>query len=88
MTYNLLTLIAKVMLNRKEMGIYWASPFRIEIEDTLKQGENPLEIYVANFWHNPLVHDTNLSLYRSLTQIIVQANWESGLLKLLGPISI
>ena len=49
--------IASVCLNRKELGITWTKPFRIEITDALQQGENHVAIEVTNSWYNRVAGD-------------------------------
>ncbi len=39
------------------MGVIWCAPWRIDISDALKEGENNLEIEVANRWINRLLGD-------------------------------
>jgi hypothetical protein len=49
--------IARVKLNGKELGVVWCAPWRIEISDALQEGNNELEIEVANRWINRLLGD-------------------------------
>jgi hypothetical protein len=49
--------IARVTLNGKDMGIVWCAPWRVEISKGLKEGNNDLEIEVANRWINRLLGD-------------------------------
>jgi hypothetical protein len=49
--------IARVKLNGKDMGVIWCAPWRIDISEALKEGENELEIEVANRWINRLLGD-------------------------------
>ena len=49
--------IALVKLNGKELGVIWCAPWRIEISGALKEGNNELEIEVANRWINRLLGD-------------------------------
>jgi len=49
--------IARIKLNGKDLGVIWCAPWRIEISGALKQGENKLEIDVANRWINRLLGD-------------------------------
>lgn len=52
--------IAEVKLNGDSCGIAWTPPYRVEITNALKQGENTLTIEVANTWHNRLIGDHTL----------------------------
>lgn len=49
--------IARVRLNGKDLGVVWCAPWRIDISDALKAGNNDLEIEVANLWPNRLIGD-------------------------------
>ena len=54
--------IARVKLNGKDCGIAWQPPYRVEINDAIKEGKNELIIEVANTWVNRLVGDEQLHL--------------------------
>jgi len=82
--------IAQVKLNSKDLGIIWTKPFRADITDTLKAGENTLNIDVVNSWRNRLVGDRNLPENKRFTRtnITIRREWrllDSGLL---GPVAI
>jgi len=49
--------MARVKLNGKDLGVVWCAPWRVEIGDALKAGENQLEIEVANRWPNRMIGD-------------------------------
>ena len=49
--------LARVKLNGTDMDVIWCAPWRIDISDALKNGENQLEIEVANRWVNRLMGD-------------------------------
>ncbi len=49
--------IARIKLNGKDLGVIWCAPWRIDISSALKEGENILEIEVANRWINRLLGD-------------------------------
>ena len=46
--------MATVTLNGKNVGTSWMAPYRLNITDTLQEGENKLEIKVVNVWRNRL----------------------------------
>lgn len=49
--------IARVKLNGKDIGVVWCAPWRIDVSEALRDGENQLEIEVANRWINRLLGD-------------------------------
>jgi hypothetical protein len=49
--------LAEVIVNGKSMGILWKSPFRIDITEAVKPGENELKIKVTNLWVNRIIGD-------------------------------
>lgn len=49
--------MARVKLNGQEIGVVWSAPWRINISEALKKGNNELEIEVANRWINRLLGD-------------------------------
>jgi hypothetical protein len=51
---------AKVTLNRKDLGVRWCGPRRVDITEAIKPGENELEIEVVNNWPNRLIGDGKL----------------------------
>lgn len=86
--------VGRVFLNDKEVGVCWHSPYRLDISGLLKEGENKLEVHVANLWHNRLVGDAMLPVGKRVTQMAPESryNWfknkkllQSGLL---GPVRI
>ncbi len=50
--------MARVKLNGEDLGVVWCAPWRIDISSALKEGENELEIEVANRWINRLLGDS------------------------------
>ena len=83
--------LAEVMVNGKSLGIVWKRPFRLDLTDALKPGENKLEIKVTNLWVNRLIGDQqpdNETKYTYTTMPFYQA--DSPLLPsgLLGPVKI
>jgi hypothetical protein len=53
--------LASIRINGKDVSICWIAPFRVDISDYLKPGENSLEIDVTNLWSNRLIGDGKLS---------------------------
>ena len=49
--------MARVKLNGKDLGVIWCAPWQVEVSDTLKDGENLLEIEVVNRWSNRMIGD-------------------------------
>ncbi len=83
--------LAEVFVNGKSLGIVWKKPFRVDVTDVLKSGENQVEIKVTNLWVNRLIGDQQPDItkkYTYTTQAFYRAN--SPLLPsgLLGPVKI
>jgi hypothetical protein len=49
--------IANVVINGKDLGIVWKTPFRIDVAGALIEGENYIEIRVTNLWVNRMIGD-------------------------------
>jgi hypothetical protein len=83
--------LAEVLVNGKSLGIFWKKPFRVDVTDAFKPGENRLEVKVTNLWVNRLIGDQQpgeITKYTYTTQPFYQA--DSPLLPsgLLGPVQI
>jgi hypothetical protein len=83
--------LAEVTINGQSLGIVWKTPFRVNITEALKQGENTLEIKVTNLWVNRLIGDQQPGITKKITYTTMpfyRAN--SPLLPsgLLGPVRI
>ncbi len=52
--------MAEVTLNGRSLGILWKPPFRVDITDAARPGENALEIKVVNLWINRQIGDEQL----------------------------
>jgi hypothetical protein len=85
------SVMAEVKLNGKDVGGVWMAPYRLNVAGLLKQGENTLEIEVANLWRNRMIRDKMLPESERYTWTVVddikegEAPHSSGLL---GPLTI
>ena len=52
--------MARVKLNGQDLGVLWKAPYRVEIDQFARPGENKLEIEVTNLWINRMIGDENL----------------------------
>ncbi|MCX6326575.1 MAG: glycosyl hydrolase [Bacteroidia bacterium] len=83
--------LAEVVVNGKSLGIVWKTPFRVNMTEALKQGENALEVKVTDLWVNRLIGDQQPGTKTKITyttKAFYQA--DSPLLQsgLLGPVKI
>jgi hypothetical protein len=49
--------LAEVIVNGKDLGILWKTPYKIDVTGALKPGSNQIEIKVTNLWVNRLIGD-------------------------------
>ncbi|UOQ96730.1 DNA-binding protein [Hymenobacter sp. 5317J-9] len=60
--------LAEVQVNGKPCGIAWTAPYRLDITDAIRKGDNQLRILVTNTWANRLIGDQSLPPEKRLTQ--------------------
>lgn len=49
--------VAELLVNGRSMGTVWKAPYKLDITDALKSGDNRLEVKVSNLWPNRLIGD-------------------------------
>jgi hypothetical protein len=59
--------IAEVIVNGKNVGTVWKKPFRLEITNALKPGQNSVVIKVTNLWVNRLIGDAQPNVKDKIT---------------------
>ena len=59
--------LAEVKVNGKSLGVVWHAPYRIDVSDAVKAGENEVEIKVVNAWVNRMIGDEQKGAARKYT---------------------
>jgi hypothetical protein len=83
--------LAEVRVNGTSCGIVWCPPFRVDITDAVKAGENKLQVEVVNFWPNRIIGDASLPKEQRLTRTNIRKLTAKTPLEeagLLGPVKI
>ena len=81
--------IAVVKVNGKPVGTLWKLPYRADITEMAKPGENQLEITVINPWHNRLVGDSQNPSAETFTSYkFLDASSPLLTSGLLGPVTV
>ncbi len=52
--------VAEVMLNDKYLGTLWKIPYKVDVTEAIKPGENKLMIRITNLWVNRMIGDEKL----------------------------
>jgi hypothetical protein len=93
-TYSLnlgrVEMIAAVTLNGKKLRALWTPPYRLDVTDAIKSGENTLQIEVTGTWFNRLVYDANQPEDQRKTWTINGPSKDATLKEsgLLGPVTL
>ena len=85
--------IAEVYVNGQYCGTAWKAPWKVDVTEALKEGENSLEIKVADLWINRLVGDNQLDAPERIcttpgVQSIYPADYPLKEAGLLGPVRL
>jgi hypothetical protein len=83
--------MASVKLNGHNLGVLWKPPFRVNVSDTLKSGQNTLEVAVADLWPNRMIGDATLPEAQRFTWSSYEPFTKDSPLMmsgLLGPVTI
>lgn len=59
--------LAEVIVNGKKLGVLWKTPFKIDVTDAVRSGENTLEVRVTNTWVNRLIGDAQADVKEKIT---------------------
>ncbi|HEX4947844.1 MAG TPA: glycoside hydrolase, partial [Blastocatellia bacterium] len=83
--------MAEVIVNGKNLGLLWKTPFKIDISSAAKMGENRLEVKVTNLWVNRLIGDQQPNVTNKITYTTMPFFQASSPLLpsgLLGPVQV
>ena len=50
----------RLWLNGEDCGIAWKPPYRVDISHAVREGDNELEVDIANTWVNRMIGDEHL----------------------------
>jgi hypothetical protein len=65
--------MAEVIVNDENLGVYWKPPFMIDVTSVLIPGKNKFEIKVTNTWPNRLIGDEQYP-----DDCTIDGSWKSG----------
>jgi hypothetical protein len=52
--------LAEVRMNGRDLGTLWKPPYRVDVTEAVRPGDNQLEVLVTNLWPNRLIGDEYL----------------------------
>ena len=55
--FDKIAAMGKVFINGKYAGGVWTTPYRLDVTDFIKDGENDIKIEVVNTWVNRIIGD-------------------------------
>jgi hypothetical protein len=61
--------LAEVELNGQPVGTAWTAPYRLDITEAVRRGDNQLRIRVTNTWANRLIGDAGLPAEQRRTSL-------------------
>jgi len=59
--------IAEVIVNGRNMGVAWKKPFKLDITDAVKAGDNSIQVKVTNLWPNRIIGDAQPEMKQKTT---------------------
>ena len=80
-----------MIVNGKSLGIVWKQPFRVDVTNALKAGDNKIEIKVTDLWVNRLIGEAQPGVTNKITYTTMpfyQANSKLLPAGLLGPVKL
>ncbi|WP_256367394.1 glycosyl hydrolase [Microbulbifer sp. SH-1] len=83
--------VAEVTVNGSTAGIAWKAPYQLDITELAHEGNNQIEIAVANLWPNRLIGDRQPDAKRQYAQAAYNPFDENSPLQpsgLLGPVRL
>lgn len=83
--------IAEVYVNGTLCGTAWKAPYRVDVSEPLRRGENMLEIRVANPWANRIIGDQQPETREKVTWTDMRYYFPTSPLRsagLLGPVKL
>ncbi len=83
--------LAEVFVNGKSCGITWKKPFKVDVTNAIKSGENTVGIQVTNLWVNRLIGDMQPDIAEKITYTTMPFYNANSPLKpsgLLGPVRV